>query len=68
MGPGTSATAIAPAGRIEDRLPLAQQHAIVIEIIAGRGAVAGLAQFCVGKRFRSLRFQESLELLGIGTG
>jgi hypothetical protein len=47
---------------------LAQQHAIVIEIIAGRRAVAGLAQFCVGKRFRSLRFQESLELLGIGTG
>ena len=64
MESGTSATGTGQAGRIKGRLSLAQQHAIVIEIIAGRRAVAGLADFRVGKRLRSLGFQESLELLG----
>ncbi len=38
----------------------------MIEIIAGGGAVAGLANFRVGERLHGLGFQETLELLIVG--
>ena len=53
-------------GRIKDRLPLAQQHAVVIEIVAWAAPLVGLADFRVGKRLRRLGFQESLELVIVG--
>ena len=54
------------ASRVKDRLPVAQQHAVVIAIVACRRAIGRLADFRVGKRQRGLGLQETLELPIVG--